>query len=90
LADGADNELAAAAGRQRRLRRPIATARRASTSGRRQYVHGFKANEPSLIARSEEELVGIGELGPWMKHKPTPLAPAAIETIASDGRSVGP
>ena len=33
---------------------------------------------------------GSGSFAPWMKHNPTPLAPAATDSTASDGRSVGP
>src|SRR5438445_896056 len=33
---------------------------------------------------------GSRSLAPWIKQSPTPLAPAAIETMQSEGRSVGP
>jgi hypothetical protein len=59
------------------------TSGRASTSTDGTRMNRVCLPEPSRI------FFGSGSAAPRMKHRPTPLAPAAMETTASDGRSVG-
>src|SRR5207253_6981788 len=59
--DGADDEPAAAAGRERRLRPSDGGGDERVYLRPRQDVHGLKANEARLIARAKEQVVRIGQ-----------------------------
>src|SRR6266700_3149361 len=58
--DGADDEPAAAAGRERCLRPGDGSGDERFQLRPRQDFHGLKANEARLIARAKEQLVRIG------------------------------
>src|SRR6185503_11368947 len=66
-----------------------ACANRAFTSGRdRIDADGTRRNRV-CFPDPFRSFVGSRSLAPWMKHTPTPFFAAAMDTMASDGRSVG-
>src|SRR5262249_25930022 len=69
--------------------RATAAASSASTSGRASTLADPSRMKRVCFPEPSRTFFGSGSFAPWMKQRPTPLDPAAIEKIASDGRSVG-
>src|SRR5688572_7502185 len=56
----------------------------------RQIVRRRQPNEACLVAGAERNLLRIGQPRSLEKYRLRPLAPAASETMQSEGRTVGP
>ena len=67
---------------------PIAARIRVFTAGRDKTDGDSTRMNRVGLPEPSSSFFGSRSRAPWMKHNPTPLAPAAIEKMLSEGRSV--